>query len=68
MPIKKGRSQRVISENIKELISSKPSKKRGKGIATIAKKRGISKKKAKELQAKAIAYASAKRNRRGNII
>jgi hypothetical protein len=38
MPLKKGRSKKVISKNIEELISKKPSKGRSKAISTLAKK------------------------------
>ena len=40
MPLKKGKSQKTISKNIKELMK-KPSKARSKGISTLAKKQGI---------------------------
>lgn len=54
MPIKKGKSKKIASENIAELTRTKPGKTRAKGIATLAKKRGISKKKAQQKQAIAI--------------
>lgn len=63
MPIKSGKSKKTISKNIKELVSSKPGKSRKKGIATLAKRRGISKKKAKLLQAQAIAYNKAMKSK-----
>ena len=63
MPLRKGTSRRVISENIRELVSTKPDTSRAKGIRTIAKTRGISYQKAKELQAKAIAMSHAKKSR-----
>ena len=40
----KGKSQKTISKNIKELMK-KPSRSRSKGITTLAKKQGISRKK-----------------------
>jgi predicted acetyltransferase len=54
MPLEKGKSEKTVSKNISELMTTKPGKKRKKAIATIAKKRGISKKKAKQIQAIAI--------------
>lgn len=65
MPLKSGKSKKVISENIKELTTSKPGKTRAKGIATLAKRRGISKKKAQQTQAQAIAYNKARQQGRG---
>lgn len=64
MPIKKGSSQKTISRNISELSTSKPGKTRAKGIRTLAKKRGISSKKAKNLQAIAIAMSTAKKSKK----
>lgn len=64
MSLTKGKSKKVIKKNIDELISSKPSKKRAKGIATLAKRRGISKKKAKVIQAVAISYNKAKKSKK----
>jgi hypothetical protein len=65
MPLKKGKSKKVVSENISELMTSKPGKTRAKGIATSAKKRGISKKKAKQEQAIAIAMSKAGKSKKG---
>lgn len=59
MPLKKGSSAKTIKTNIKELTTSKPSSAREKGIKTLAKKRGISPKAAKAIQATAIAYSKA---------
>ena len=58
MPLKKGKSQKTISGNIKELMK-KPSKARSKGISTLAKKQGITRKEAQRSQAVAIARSSA---------
>jgi len=51
----KEKSEKAKSFNISELIKSKASPKRAKAIRTLAKRRNISRRKAKELQAKAIA-------------
>tara|TARA_Y100001963_G_scaffold124765_1_gene175823 strand:- start:227 stop:430 length:204 start_codon:yes stop_codon:yes gene_type:complete len=58
MPLKKGKSQKTISGNIKELMK-KPSKARAKGIRTLAKKQGITNKEARRRQAVAIALRAA---------
>ena len=63
MPLKSGSSKKVISANIKELVGSSPSNSRAKGIATLARKRGISSKSAKVKQAVAIAYSKAKKSK-----
>jgi len=55
MPLKKGKSIKTIASNIQELVSTKPKGARAKAVATIAKKRGVSKKEAQMIQAKAIA-------------
>ena len=60
MPLAKGSGKKVIKANIKELVASVPSATRAKGIATLAKKEGISPKAAKVKQAVAISYAKAK--------
>lgn len=64
MPLKSGKSKKVISYNIKELITSTPSKARTKGIKTLAKRLGISPKKAKQRQAIAIAFSKAGKSKR----
>jgi len=63
MPLKKGSSSKVISANVRELSTSKPSAARAKAIKTIAKKEGISPKQAKIKQAVAISYAKAKKKK-----
>ena len=45
MPLKRGKSQKTISGNIKELMK-KPSKARAKGVNTLAKRKGITRKEA----------------------
>lgn len=59
MPLKKWSSSQTISQNIKKLMDENPSKTRKKAIDTIAKKEGISKRKAEQKQAIAIAYDKA---------
>jgi hypothetical protein len=58
MPLKRGKSQKTISQNIKELMK-KPSKARAKGVRTLAKRMGITEKEAQRRQAVAIALSSA---------
>jgi len=58
MPLKQGKSKQVRSFNIGELIKTKPSATRAKGIRTLAKRRNISLRKAKILQAKAIGMSN----------
>jgi len=62
MPLKSGTSSKVISANIKELVGTKASPTRNKGIKTLAKNRGISYQKAKQIQAKAISYSKARKS------
>ena len=54
MPLKRGKSKKAISKNITELMK-KPSKARSKGVNTLAKKFGVTKKEAQRRQAVAIA-------------
>ena len=64
MPLLKGKSKSVISKNIKELATSKPGAARKKGIATLAKKTGMTPKKAKMKMAVAIAYSKAGKSKK----
>ena len=59
MPLKKGTSQRTISANISELNKSNATKGRQKAINTLAAKKGISKKKAKQTLSIAIGLNKA---------
>ena len=63
MPLKRGKSQKIISTNIKELMK-KPSKARAKGVRTLAKRMGISREEAQRRQAVAIALSSAGKKRK----
>ena len=58
MPLKRGKSKKTISTNIKELMK-KPSKARAKGVRTLAKRMGTTQKEAQLRQAVAIALRSA---------
>ena len=58
MPLKKGKSDKAISSNIKELMK-KPGKTRQKAIRTIAKQTGLTPKESRQRQAIAIALSTA---------
>jgi hypothetical protein len=58
-PLLKGKKN--VSKNISELVRTKPSSARAKGIKTLAKRKGISTKKAKQLQSVAIAMSKARK-------
>lgn len=58
MPLKRGKTNKVISANISELMK-KPGKTRAKAINTIAKKQGVNKEEAARKQAVAIALRKA---------
>jgi hypothetical protein len=58
MPLKRGKSQRTISANVKELIK-KPGKARSKAIKTLSTRLGITTEEAKQRQAVAIALGTA---------
>lgn len=64
MPLKSGKSAKILKANISELVLSKPGKTRAKGIATLAKKTGLSPKKAKVKMAIAIAYSKAGKSKK----
>ena len=63
MPLKRGKSKKAISKNITELMK-KPSKARSKGVSTLAKKLGVTKKEAQRRQAVAIALNAAGKSRK----
>ena len=63
MPLKKGKSKKTISKNISELMK-KPSKARSKGVSTLAKRLGVTKKEAQRRQAVAIALNAAGKSRK----
>ena len=58
MPLKKGKTQKVVSANIHELMD-KPGKTRAKAVKTIAEKTGLPMKEAQRRQAVAIALSTA---------
>jgi hypothetical protein len=58
MPLKKGKTQKVVSANISELMN-KPGKSRAKAVKTIAEKTGLPMKEAQRRQAVAIALSTA---------
>ena len=63
MPIKPGKSKKVISANIAELMRGAMGAARKKGVATMAKK-GMSAKEARQKMAIAIAMSSAKKSKK----
>ena len=63
MPLKRGKSQKTVSANIRELVKKRPSKTRSKAISTIAKRTGESRSKARQRQAIAIALSAAGKSR-----
>ena len=63
MPLKKWSSQKTISSNIKELMTTKPWTARSKWIKIISNKMDIPLKKAKQIQSVAIAYSKAKKTK-----
>jgi hypothetical protein len=63
MPLKSGKSQKTISANISELMK-KPGKTRAKGIKTLAKSQGMTRKEAQQKQAIAIALSKAGKSRK----
>jgi hypothetical protein len=63
MPLKRGKSKKTVSKNITELMK-KPSKARSKGVSTLAKKLGVTKKEAQRRQAVAIALSTAGKSRK----
>ena len=65
MPMLKGSKKSTISKNIAELQRTKPSTARQKAINTLAKKRGITKARAKTIISVAASYAKAGKSRLG---
>ena len=63
MPLKRGKSKKAISKNITELMK-KPSKARSKGVSTLAKQLGVTKKEAQRRQSVAIALNAAGKSRK----
>jgi len=61
MPLLIGSGAKTLKKNIATLIRERMGKVRGKAVKTIAKKEGISTKKAKIKQAVAIAYSLKKK-------
>jgi hypothetical protein len=63
MPLKPGRSKKIISKNIGEMVKN-PSAKTRKAARTLAKRRGISVKSALSKIASAAAYNKAGKSRK----
>ncbi len=63
MPLKSGKSQKTISANISEPMK-KPGTTRAKGIKTLAKSQGMTRKEAQQKQAIAIALSKAGKSRK----
>lgn len=63
MPLKTGKSKKTISANISELMHGKMGASRKKASKTLAKKRGVTTKRARQIQAVAIAYSKARKAR-----
>jgi len=64
MPLKRGKSKKIISSNIKELTKKPASSVRAKGIRTLAKRKNITSKQAKQRQAVAIALSSVRKKKK----
>ena len=69
MPLMKSSTKEGMRKNYAELMSTKPSATRKKAIATIAKRRDISKEEAKKIQSGAIARKMQERaaGRKGDM-
>jgi hypothetical protein len=61
MPLKIGSSKKTFASNMSELMKGKVGSARKKAIKTLAKKKGISPKKARQKQAIAIAFAQKRK-------
>ena len=64
MPLLSGRKTSTVFKNLATLMNEKPGKSRAKGIATLARRRGISLAEAKKTQSLAIAFSKAKIKRK----
>lgn len=67
MPIKKGKSKKVISSNIDELMTGPVGKAREKGIRTMMMRNGMTYEEARQKMAVAIAYSKAKKSKKKKI-
>lgn len=64
MPLKKGKSKKIISSNIKELMTGEMGSARRKGMESMMKERGMSMEEAKHKQSIAIAYSKAGKSKK----
>lgn len=64
MPIKKGKSKKVISQNIDELMIGQMGSARSKAVRTMMKKYGMTAVEARKKMAIAIAYSKAGKSKK----